>query len=313
MTEFEDVDGEVAGDPDGDPIFEGTQKINANTELLRLSVGSFSSTLPLDRLLTHYVPWQLFAKTVFSIGASPLFGGRCVMDLTGGSIAWPEDQVQEIQGSYNPSIRNRVEVVNVGGTTAGSATLRIQISPMPRAPLTGMVFRQDARFPDGPLNSFADALSFNANSPNPPNETLFSRMGDLERYRQRDDYFYFRLRYYRDNIQTGSDIRWRQRSNPVVSDQAYEAVEGYEALSGTDQLTLNDSGQTTPFGGLCLTSVNRFSTWHGHPGQVSNAAIVIATMGVTLYAQEVGAQFIIPGVSVIDNAVELYAERPQTS
>lgn len=311
MSNFSNVVGETPGDPGGDPLYQGTQKWNDNFDLLRLGTAGFSSTLPLGLAYTRVNASTLPGQTAMQLPTDLFPGAICELMLTGGSIKWPVGSLLEVSGEYQPDLYNRILIKNVGGETQGTASLIVEIQNIPAVVSSGLVFRQDCRNVNALVTSMDAALSANENSGSPSSEILFSRMGRLEEYRQRDGFFYFRAKWFVGSVQTGNDIVWRQRSNPAEEFAGYEEVEDFEAISGQAQLDLVLPGETIPFSGLCLASINRYATWHGHPGSVENEAGLVATVGTTHFAKEAGVTSFTPGVSFIDNVFELRAEQIQ--
>lgn len=306
MGEFETLDfGDFPNDDDADSLYAGAPKIDGNFTKLRQQAVPHTTVLDFSGNRV-YAAASVSGLQTYTLGGDFARGGRVVLQLSGsGEIQFPAGV--EIQGRYEPSSENLIELVNVGGVSSGAAQIVGRIVNRPATPLTGIVFRQRANNTSNLFTSLSQALSINPQSGDPGNELMFSRMGELEKFRQRDGFFYFRLRYYDSlGVQSGSDVVWRQRSNPADEKVAVESVESYAAISGTSQLTLVPvSGPSQAFGGLCLTTANFFTTWHGHPGNLDANAAFIATMGSTKYVPVSPGN---PGVDPADETVELYAE-----
>ena len=302
MPEFQDISAAFPNDPDADNLYEGTQVINGNTLLMRPRTVSFSTILVLDRQLVDAGYQALSSNTSFSVGSDVLPGATLQFRISGGSLSWPS-QVESLAGTYDPERVNLVTVRVLSGTDAASAKLSVLIEPSAGLGLTGLVFRQDARTDAGQLQALSEALDINDDSLTPSSELLYSRMGQLESFRQPDGYFYFTARWFTNGAQTGTDVKWRQRSNPGLLNGPLE-VDGYQAISGTAQLAI--TGQS--FGGLALHANTALFTWTVFPKTKSVDALSEGTIGTTLYVDGTPQDNTVPGISPANNTVELYAD-----
>jgi len=314
MPEFDVIDvGDFADDPSADALKPGGEKINANFARLAPENVSYSTVLDFSGN-KHYAAKTITGTETLTMGSTFVRGGRVLLEYgsnNNGSERLVFPNRVRVEGTFDPSRRNYVDLVNVGGVTAGSEEIVARIFSLNQSPKTGLVFRHRANTVANLLDDFEEALSINASSGSPATEDQFSVMGQLEDYRQYDGTFRFRMKYFDSSgSQAGTDVVWLQRSNPADELVSVESVEGYVAVSGTSQLTLTPvGGGSVLFGGLCLAASNVFTTWHGHPANFDGNAAFKATVGATLFIPDTIPPGN-PGINPTDQTVELYVETP---
>lgn len=314
MPEYDVIDvGDFADDPDADDLRTGGIKTNSNAERLFVNNVGFSTTL--DFSGRRYMGiLNSSGVQQFSLGTQFIRGGVVAFEAKGDmDLRFPEEV--KMVGRYDKEQTNWIYIENQGGITAGAADLCGRIESRPDSPSQGLVIRQ--RLTTSRLSLFSsitDALSASAGSGSPSTENKYSIADQLEDYRWWDGFFYFRLRYFNlSQQQVGSDIVWRQRSNPGDL-RNVDRVDDFLPISGTTQLnfTRAGGGTATP-GGLCFSVRNPKAVWTMFPGETDQNVETSGTVGTTRYSpsEAVTNNLYIPGINETDRVVELRCEGPQ--
>lgn len=314
MPEYDIIDvGSSADDPNADDLRTGGIKINDNWTRTQPQNVGFSSTLDFSGQRYMGVLNNTGVQT-FTVGTSFVRGGRVSFEAIGDiDLRFPSSI--QMTGRYDKARSNYIVIENRGGVTSGTAELVGTIVSQYRQPDTGLVLRhRPAANRNNLFDSISEGLSFNAGSSTPGSLAKFSKMSELEDFRWYDGFFYFRLSYFNLSGQKqGSDIVWRQRSNPADFAEGVDRVDDYLPISGTSQLNFTKAvGGTAVPGGLCLSVRNPKALYTMFPGETDENVDTSGTVGTTRYSpSENGTNNLYtPGVNSTDRAVELRAEAP---
>jgi hypothetical protein len=242
----------------------------------------------------------LASNTEFTV-SNALRGARLVLELQGDfQVRWPSSF--RIRSGRYDGRDSRLNIVSIYCVEhSGTPQFDVTIETLPAAQ-TGLLLRQALVTNDFTtlFGSWAEVLSTTAATPATANR--YSRLGEIERFRRRDGFFYLRVRYPLSN---GGDsqpqsIAWRQRSSPIEP-IARERVVGYQLLA-------NNLINATPYGGLCRTSVNE--AWLSYaPGQIAAFVpfLAISRHGLAPFLA-LGNSLILSPNQLLTTAVELYAD-----
>lgn len=279
MVQLQQVSIVGPDSPSADTLFEGFTTLNTNIDLLTPASTSFTTLMPLTKFFTSFAQANLSSVTNFTIPASVLPGSRLVMRLTGpGPINFPGLNLAYMRGQYRNGYLNIVEVMVLEGEASSAARYGVSIQNVPLGEVTGLVFRQDTRTNAGLFESFGQFLNANAGSITPASEIRYSRLNNLEPHRQKDGFFYFEIRYFK-NLADQVTARWRQRSNPSELPEAINKVDGYTPILIPG--AFNNTGSGFSFGGLCVPATQALYYGSLIPGDTTVLAAFKSVIGVS--------------------------------
>lgn len=266
MSDFTAVDlgTGVAGNASAETIFDGANDaINPfidhfQPQIAAAVVSGVTHTIPIsdsDSHLTDVTPSTISSYTEFDLPTTIRPNSKVVYRITAtadGLVQLPSANVVDIKGEVRGGFLN---IITIQSTSASDSTTRLNIVvenlPSLAASTKTLVFRQDMSANDGVTGYLEDLGEFfkvNDTSGTPTTETKYSVLENIENFRARDGFFYWRAEWLLNGtIQALAEFR-----QPVTG---FDAPQNSYAVQGFRSYTLNPavSGSGTAFGGGTLT------------------------------------------------------------
>ena len=289
MANFDNINpGTTPDDPGAETIYSGAQKIKTFIEAHEASTnGTVTASpheMPLDGNRVEY-----FATTTLAAGASrrltvpasPRPGTvahyffDCAED---GQVSFESGKAVRVNGEIRGGFLNYVKVSVVGSADA-STTITVDVVNMPKDTVTGetLVFWQDLSTVQDRTSLLVGQDEFayvNEGVGTPTSVPKYSILGDLEKYRAPDGYFYFKVEYLISGT-VAARLEFRQASNPLDPTKVYE-VDGYTnyvSLPGISGGGIGFTGGGMAVGGFNLARNTAYAEGSLHVRTSKTAAL----------------------------------------